>query len=76
MNGTLLFSTTSERTRIAILIAYFHLRYQRSSGESAYNEFLCCTQEHSESLEEWGIKLDAKVRDCQKYASRLCGKNI
>ena len=71
MNGTLLFSTTSERTRVAILIVYFHLRYQRSSGETAYNDFLCCTQDHSESLEEWGIKLDARVRDCQKFGKQI-----
>ena len=54
-HGKAMYSTLSERTKIAILIVYFHLRFQRTSGDSAYSDFIYSAQATNEALEEWGI---------------------
>ena len=74
--GRGLFSTFSERTKTAVIIVYFHFRFQRSSGDSAYSDFIYSAQAKEESVEDWGIRLDMLVEVCQKFADQYYGKNM
>ena len=69
--GQGLFSTFSERTKTAVIIVYFHFRFQRSSGDSAYSDFIYSAQAKDETVEDWGIRLDMLVETCQKFGKHI-----
>ena len=52
------FSRLKERTQVAILYVYFFYRFQRDTPRSAMDDFCFATQESSESVEQWGFRLD------------------
>lgn len=56
-----LFSHLSERTQIAIIFVYFFYRFQRDTPRTALDNFIYAVQEATESVEQWGYRLERLV---------------
>ena len=66
-NDAASFSTLSARTQIAIMLEYFHRRFQVRSPDQAYTAFKMSAQRSDESLEDWGKRLDRAVAKVQRF---------
>lgn len=61
------FSQLTSRTKLAILICYFHDRFENMTVEQAADNFRYATQRPEESLEEWGHRIKLLKAKLEKY---------
>ena len=61
------FSMFSFRTRVALILTYFHFKYQAHTPHEVWDKFTHAMQGVNESVEEWGFRLDATVREVGQY---------
>ena len=65
------FSLFSFRTRVALLLNYFHFKYQASTPHEVWDKFTHAMQGINESIEDWGCRLDATVREVTNYGMQV-----
>ena len=67
IHSKLSFADLSFRTRIAVLIAYFHHRFQATTPHAVWDTFTHAVQGVSESVEDWGLRLEEYIHRCRKF---------
>ena len=64
-----LFTSFSYSFRCALLVVYFHKKFQRGSAKRAWRVFQDAAQRTDESLEQWSSRIDSYVIDLKRYGT-------
>ena len=65
------FSDLSERTQLAIVIVHFFHRFQKDTPQSVWDDFSYAAQEPTESIEDWGDRLEKLVLKLARFGVQV-----
>ena len=63
------FQSYTYSLRLALLIVYFHQKFQKGSAKTAWHKFINSTQIPSETLDEWAQRLDELEIEVRRYGT-------
>ena len=65
------FQAYSYSLRLALIMAYFHQKFQKGSAKTAWHKFINATQVPSEALEDWAQRLDQLEIEVRRYGTTV-----